>query len=178
MRGGVTRILACDISTRKLGWSVDAPPENLPRYGLIELPGMKHIGRLNAAVRNSLTDLIEEHRPDIFIWCRPKFGGGQTTEQALTGIASIAELVAYDNNVRPYNETESHVRKVVLGRGSFGQRDPKTRKIIKGTGTVEAKAAVMRWCARCGLDVDNDDTGDSLVLLAYAKRMLTKRCAR
>lgn len=50
-------------------------------------------------------------------------------------------------------------------------------KIIPGTGTKAVKAAALAWCVKCGLDVDSDDTADSLVLLAHAKRMLAKRGA-
>lgn len=171
-------ILAIDCSTRRLGWSVDAPPANLPRYGLILLPGMKSLGTLYAAVRNSLSDLVEEHRPDVLVWCKPMFRDAQTAAQALLGVSAIADLVAHDNDIRTFDVVESSARKDVLGRGSFGERDPVTRKIIKGSGTKAVKAAALAWCAKCGLDVDSDDIGDSLVLLAYAKRMLAKRGAR
>lgn len=171
------RILAIDCSTRRLGWSVDAPPASLPQYGLIELPGMARLGVLYAAVRNSLSDLVEEHRPDVLVWCKPMFRDAQTAAQALLGVAAVADLVAYDNDIPAFNVHEATARKDVLGRGSFGERDA-AGKIIPGTGTKAVKAAALAWCVKCGLDVDSDDTADSLVLLAHAKRMLAKRSLR
>lgn len=172
----MVRVLSIDCSTRRLGWAADAPPANLPRYGLILLPGLKSLGVLYASVRNSLTDLVEEHRPDVLVWCRPMYRDAQTAAQALLGVAAVADLVAYDQGVRAFNVHEATARKDVLGRGSFGERDA-AGKLIKGSSSKATKAAALAWCAKCGLDVDSDDVADSLVLLAHAKRQLAKRSA-
>jgi len=161
-----------------MGWCADRHPlrplDGSPAYGLILLPGMASLPKLYAAVRNSLADLIEEFAPATLAWCRPKFGAGQTTEQALNGVASVAYLCCHDYGLKPLVETESHVRKIVLGRGNFGLRDAKGRE-IKGTGTDRAKAAALAWCAAHGIRTDSDDVADAAVLHAYARRQSEAR---
>jgi hypothetical protein len=173
----VTTVLACDISTREFGWCSDAHASSEPSYGLILLPGLKDLGRLNAAVRNSLCDLVERFRPAVLTWCRPMFRDQQSAAEALNGVAAIAHLVCFDYDIKPFVPVESTARKDVLGRGSFGQRDAKG-KIIPGTGTKMAKAAALAWCARNGIDTDSDDIADAAVLHAHAKRQLAARDRR
>ena len=171
--------LCIDMSTKKLGWCCDAPGANRPRYGLIDLPGPRHIGRLNCAVRNSLSDLIQEFRPEAIAWCLPYFSNDRAqmnTTIALIGVTGIAELVAFDNRVRPFSPSESTVCADVLGCGQFGERNAKGR-IIKGTGTPLKKAAALRWCAANGFETDSDDVADSIVLWEHVRRRLAMRRA-
>lgn len=166
--------LAIDCSTRNLGWAASGPDFDRPVYGLIVLPGMSKLPALYAAVRNSLSDLVEQYTPAAIAWCRPKFGAGQTTEEALNGVAAIAYLICHDYGVRPMPETESHVRKIVLGKGNFGLRDENGRE-IKGSGTPRAKAAALAWCAKNGTPTDSDDVADALVLFEYMQRQFAAR---
>jgi hypothetical protein len=166
--------LAIDCSTRAMGWCASPPDASSPLYGLITLPGMSNLGTLYASVRNSLCDLIDEHRPAALVWCRPMFRDAQTAAQALLGVAAIADLVAYDLGVRAFNVVESSARKDVLGRGAFGERDAKG-KIIAGTGTKLAKAAALEWCAAHGFSTDSHDVADAIVLHEHAQRQLAVR---
>lgn len=171
-------ILAIDVSTRMLGWAVDVSDANLPRYGLIKLPGMKRLGVLFAAVRNSLCDLVEEFQPKAMAWCPAYARIDQSAGAALNNVVAIARLVCHDEDVRPMPLLETDARGDVLGRKTFGKRDARG-KIIKGTGSEMAKAAAMAWCAKQGLDnIASHDVADALVLLAHAKRQLAQRPAR
>lgn len=171
------KILAIDCSTRAMGYSVDISGEDMPRHGLILLPGMKTLGPLYAAVRNTLCDLADQFRPDVLVWARPMFRDAQSAAQALLGVAAIADLVAHDEGMRAFNVVESSARKDVLGRGGFSERDAKG-KIVPGSGTKGAKAAALAWCARQGFDVENHDVADAVVLHAHAKRQLAARAGR
>ena len=174
-------IIAADISTRNMGWcastrrdwSAVEGPHVPPAIGLVRLPGMQNLGKLNAAVRNSLCDLVERFGPvDVLAWCMPMFRDSQTTAEALLGVAAVAHLTAFDYSIRPLVVVESTVRKAILGRGAFGLRDGKG-KLIKGSGTGLAKAAVLAWCSKNGFDTTSDDTADAAVLWAYARRQLS-----
>lgn len=172
------RILAIDCSTRFLGWAVDVPGANLPQYGLLTLPGMSKLGRLFAAVRNSLCDLAAEFRPEVMAWCPAYARIDQSAGAALNNVIAIAQLVCHDENIRPMPTLETDARGDVLGRKTFGKRDAHG-KIIKGTGTAMAKAAALAWCGKCGLEnIASNDVADALVLLAHAKRQLAARASR
>jgi hypothetical protein len=166
--------LACDISTRNLGWCASVAGGVAPEWGLILLPGMSDLGKLYGAVRNSLCDLVERFQPRVLAWCMPTYSAAQTTARALNGVAAVAALVCHDYDLKPRIEVESHVRLVVLGRGSFGKRGP-DRKIIKGSGTVEVKRAVLAWCAAHGFQTTSDDVGDACVLHEYVRRSPARR---
>jgi hypothetical protein len=173
-------ILSVDCSTRALGWCASSPDGGAPIAGLILLPGMKRLGVLYATVRNSLSDLVDEHRTAVLVWCRPMYRDAQTAAQALLGVAAIADLVAYDAGIRAFEVVESSARKDVLGRGSFGERDARGR-IIKGTGSKAAKAAALEWCARHGFRTDSDDVADACVLHEHVRRVLAageRMCGR
>lgn len=161
--------MALDLSTRKMGWAVDAG--NAPRYGLVRLPGMKDLGVLYVAVRNALEKLIEEHEPDKFIFCLARFHDAQTAARALNGVQAMAEFVATDLGLTCEEAVESRVRKVVLGRGSFGGKDPLTGGLIPGLGSKQAKQAALAWCAEQGYEPASDDVADALVLLEYHRRL-------
>lgn len=166
-------VLALDCSTRMLGWCCTASGERV--YGLIKLPGMKDLGMLHAAVRNSLVNLIEGHKPGVLCWCRPMFRDQQTAAEALLGVAAVAHLTAYDYGLRVVVEAETTARKYVLGRGTFGERDPVTKKIIKGSGSRAAKAAALAWCAARGIETTSDDVADACVLHQYVSRFVMAR---
>lgn len=171
----MTAVLAIDCSTRRLGWACDELNARVA-FGLILLPGMSDLSRLYGAVRNSLCDLVERHSPGVLAWCRPMFRDQQSAAEALLGVAAVAHLTCWDYGLKPLVVVESTVRKAVLGRGSFGERDA-NGKVIKGTGSKQAKAAALAWCARHGFDVTSDDVADALVLHAYARRQLVARRA-
>lgn len=166
-------ILSADISSKNLGWAAGSMGAR-PRFGLYPLPGPASLGRLYIAVRNTLVDLIEEHRPAHLSWCTPLFGKGHAIGKALGGVAAVAELVAADNAVKGWEVTESHARKVILGRGSFGERD-RRGKVIRGTGTAHAKAAVLEWCEHSGWPVDDDNIADALLLWSFTCEALDRR---
>ena len=173
----MTRILTIDCSSKWLGWCCDREDANRPSYDLIKLPGPQNVGKLYCAVRNSLSDLVEEFRPQVMGWCPAFFRNDRPNLLALGGVVATAELVCWDNRVRPMTEYESTVCAKVLGCGVFGERDAKG-KIIKGTGTPLKKAAALRWCAENGFETDSDDVADAVILHEHFRRQLAQRPAR
>jgi hypothetical protein len=142
----------------------------MPSYGLILLPGMKHLGLLYGSLRNCVEELVLAHRPTRLLFCMALFRDRQSAARALNGVQAVAELVAYDNDIEALEANESRARKVVLGRGTFGGKDENGR-LIPGLGSKQAKAAVMKWCAEQGFEPATHDVGDALVLLRYAQHM-------
>lgn len=159
-------VLAVDCSTKALGWAFAVHGSSVREFGLKVLPGMDDLPMLFAAVRNSIDDLVVDYNPRALAWCTAKFGSNQNTEKALGGAAAVLALSCWDHDLHAIETTDSHARLVVLGQGQFGKRDPARRnRIIKGTGTAAAKAAVMAWCKARRHAVATDDVGDALVLL-------------
>jgi hypothetical protein len=127
---------------------------------------MADLGKLYAALRNVLEDAIALHTPSRLVFAPALFRDAQTAARALLGLIAVAELVAYDTDVRPLEIAETTARKAVLGRGTFGERDS-DGKVIKGTGSRAAKQAALAWCHSRGWMTQSDDTADALVLLEY-----------
>lgn len=145
----------------------------MPDYGLVKLPGLKDLGMLYRATYNCAEMLFERLRPTHVLFCLAFFDKTQTTSRALNGVQSVLEMAAYDYGVEAMEAIESKARKAVLGRGSFGGKDP-NGKMIPGLGRKQAKAAVAKWAEDCGfVDLPSDDVSDALVLLAY-DRMLER----
>ena len=170
------RILTLDLSTRSVGWACSNYTP-IPVYGLLEFPGMKDLGALYAACRNSVEKLIETHDPELIVFCQALFRDQQTAARALAGVQCVTELVAYDSGIAVMEANEMTARKAILGRCHFGEKDPLTGGIIKGSGSKQAKLAVMKWCADQGYDPATHDVGDALVLLRHAQLLMAKKRA-
>lgn len=166
----MSKTMTLDLSTRNVGWACDVG-RNRPEYGLMQLPGMKDLGRLYRACYNGLEKLIEKHEPDRLVVCMALFRDAQTAAEALAGVQAQAILVAYDFEIEARKANEMQARKAVLGKGSFGLRNEATGSLIKGMGSKMAKAAVMKWCDDRGYTEGRPwfthDVGDALVLLEY-----------
>lgn len=178
----VTRILTLDLSTRDVGWACSNGMP-IPAYGLLAFPGMKDLGKLYAACRNSIEKLIETHDPELIVFCMALFNSQQTAAKALICLQGIVELVAYDMSVDCLDANEMQVRKAILGRGTFAERNPrypgptpdgKRPERMWMNGSKNAKLAVMKWCADQGYDPASHDVGDALVLLRFAQQQTAK----
>ena len=169
----IRRCMAVDLATRSCGWTATGD-DGKPVYGGWMLPGMADLGRLYAALRNVLDDAIQVHRPERLVFAPALFREAQTAARALLGLASIAELTAYDNGLQVFEIAETTARKAILGRGSFGTRDAGGH-VIKGTGSVQAKSAAMDFCHARGWHPDSHDTADSLILWEYDRRWQISR---
>ena len=156
--------LALDISTRRTGWAFAGAGG--PVHGLWELPGMADLGKLGAALRNAMCDAIELHKPDRLIFAPALFRDAQTAARALIGLAFVAEMTAYDYDVRAFEIAEATARKQVLGPGVMSAIARAGRK-RKGAGSEVAKAAAMDWARGRGFSPQSDDVADALVLLTY-----------
>jgi hypothetical protein len=168
-------MLALDISARSTGWAYAAAAGE-PVYGLWIMPGIADLGRVYAALRNQMEDAFAVHQPASVVFV-PALHAQQTSARALLGLCAVAELACWDSDKRPYEVNEATVRKAVLGRGSFGDRGEGGR-IIKGTGTTQAKAAAIAWCQSRGWQPQTHDVADALVLLEYARQHFTARAER
>lgn len=171
--------LALDISTIMLGWACDGLG-NQPVYGRVKLPGIgprtkPHLGMLYASARNAIDDLVSELNPTCILFCQAQFIEMQTAARALQGVQAIAELVAYDRDIRCFEAIEPQVRKRVTGKGSFGGKDANGH-LIKGLGRKQAKAWVAAWCERMGYAPADDNDADALVVWHYYK-LLRKESA-
>lgn len=160
-------VLAIDLSTRRLGWATGAGRPDA--YDEIELPGMKHLGRLYASVRNALCDLFAAQRPKRLVWCRAEYFEHDAVWEAHQSIRVIAELAAHDNGVIPKVALLRPVRLAVLGRGDFGERHASGIGFIPEAGRGQAKAAVAAWCAAQGYGGVEFETGNALVLHKYCE---------
>lgn len=142
-----------------------------PMHGLITLPGTAHLGKLYAAVRNSVEGLINQHEPGILCYVAKFNTRNKTavrTAEALGGVQAAVDLVAYDSGLpEPTRYNERTARIAVLGIGDFGLRDPRTGGLIPDSGREEAKRIVLEWCAARGLAVLSHDVADAIVLLKY-----------
>jgi len=168
------RILTADVSTWNLGWAATVEPGRPPATGIYGLAGPKApLHLLYAQVRNSIEELIDEYRPDELAYVPALVGGaGQSYTKALNGVEAMMIIAAFDKGVsiKPVKETDA--RGAILGRKQFGKRDARGR-LIRGTGTEQAKAAALAWCDDRGWDhLDSDDVADSIVLWAYRQRAL------
>ena len=181
-----SRILTLDLSTRNVGWAA-AGGGPIPAYGLLEFPGMRDLGKLYAACRNSVEDKIAEHDPQLIVFCMALFRDQQTAARALAGVQAVTELCAYDCGIEVMEASEMQARKAILGRATFAVRNPRYpgptpdgRKAERMwmDGSKNAKLAVMAWCHGEGLDPLTHDVGDALVLLRYAQQMHAKPATR
>ena len=156
--------LALDVSPLRAGWAfADA---GRPVHGLVHLPGMASLGKLGAALRNTLQDLFELHRPDRLVFAPALHSKAQTTARALIGLAFQAEVTAYDYDVRPFEVAEGTARKLVLGP-SVTSAIMRAGRAKAGDGSKVAKAAAMEWARARGFSPQSDDVDDALVLLTY-----------
>jgi RNase H-fold protein (predicted Holliday junction resolvase) len=178
----VTRILTLDLSTRDVGWACSNGTP-IPAYGLLAFPGMKDLGKLYAACRNSVEKLIETHDPEMLVFCLALFRDQQTAARALAGVQAVTELCAYDCGIEVMEASEMQARKAILGRGTFAVRNPrypgptpdgKRPEKMWMDGSKNAKLAVMKWCADQGYDPATHDVGDALVLLRFAQQQTAK----
>jgi RNase H-fold protein (predicted Holliday junction resolvase) len=176
----ISRIMTLDLSTRDVGWACSNGTP-IPAYGLMAFPGMKDLGMLYAACRNAVEKKIEDHDPELIVFCMALFRDAQTAARALGGVQTITELVAYDMNVPVMVANEMQARKAVLGRSTFAIRNPRyPGKTIDGKrpekmwldGSKNAKLAVMGWCHEQGYDPLTHDVGDALVLLRFAQQIV------
>lgn len=153
-----------------------------PDFGAWELPAKDDLrgipldqrasiltGARGAALENELEDLMGLLRPRRMFFA-VRFAANQTSAYLLTGLAVAAEISAYRAGVETVEKVaEQTARLDVLGRGTFGERDPDNRgRIIKGTGSKGAKDAAMAWCAAQGWQVPSHDVADALVIWQHA----------
>jgi Holliday junction resolvasome RuvABC endonuclease subunit len=170
----IRRCLAIDLATRTCGWAATGADGKLTAFDAWTLPGMADLGRLYAALRNTLADAIEVHRPERLVFAPALFRDAQTAARALLGLVAVTELTAFDYSVEALEIAESTARKAILGRGSFGERDARG-KVIKGTGTAATKAAAMAWCEARGWHPPTHDTADAIVLWSYDRLFQASR---
>jgi len=163
-RAAVRGTLALDVSPLRAGWAYADTAR--PVHGLVHLPGMGSLGKLGAALRNTLQDLFELHRPARLIFAPALHAKAQTTARALIGLAFQAEVTAYDYDVEPYEIAESTARKLVLGPGVLSAII-RAGRAKAGDGSKVAKAAAMDWARGRGFTPQSDDVADALVLLEY-----------
>lgn len=177
-------ILALDIGVR-VGWCYGGVRDNRPDFGGWALPASGDLddvpfslrdglllGARGAALENELSDFMALTRPRRLVFA-VRFAAAQTTAYLLTGLAVAAEIQGYRSGVQEIAKlAESEARKHVLGRGSFGDRDPSNgNKIIKGSGTPKAKAAALSWCNGKGWNVgDEADIADACVIWEFDRR--------
>lgn len=154
------RVLAIDVSTRNLGWAATVEVGRPPAADVWLLDGPRVLHQLYAQVRNSIEDLIAEHRPDELIYVPALVGGkGHTMTKQLNGVEAVAILAAYDKGVRPRPVSESAARGLLLGR--------------KVMPSDEAKAAALAWCDERGWPHRNDDNvADACIIWAARQRVL------
>lgn len=154
------------MGARRLGWAVSG---GNAAHDETALPGLTSLGELFASVRNALCDLIEIHRPRLLIWCAAEFVEHDHVWEAHKATRTIAELVAYDNDVAAQQADQRKARIAVLGRGDFGERGPYGMGLVADSGRRQAKEAVAAWCREqdyggCGFEV-----GNALVLRRYCE---------
>ncbi|MBX9697901.1 MAG: hypothetical protein K2X74_00635 [Acetobacteraceae bacterium] len=148
-------LLALDLATT-FGWCVgahDAPP----RYGSVRLVGRERAPRY-AALLEWLDDARRVHGFAELVAEAPMVSGdfaGRDAALLALGLAAHVELWCWDAGIRQRpSVVVGTARKAVLGRGSFA----------RGT----AKAVVMDWARREGMEPGDDNAADACLLWHYA----------
>ena len=146
-------VLALDLATTS-GWAVGAAGQ-LPRIGSWRLSDAIRPARYGALL-DSLDDLRQVAGFDAVVCEAPLVSGdfrGADAARLALGLAAHVEFWCWDHGIAWREEHVGTARKAVLGRGTFG----------KGL----AKAAVLDWCRREGLEPRDDNAADAALLWAH-----------
>jgi Holliday junction resolvasome RuvABC endonuclease subunit len=165
-QGGV---LALDLSSMT-GWAYGVPGAPRPLTGVWKLPTHLGMGASYAALENELADFISDWQVAEVIMEAPlgeamkAAGEGRKNEASARqqlGLAALVLSECYRQDVPCLEEHVNTVRKAVLGTGRLPR--------------VQAKAAVMTYCARMGWTVVDDNAGDAAILWAYRTSVIRTR---
>lgn len=150
-------------------------PKKPPVTGSKAIPGSAaELGLLCHAFGHFVRDMIEEHKPDGIVLCKPWIGGFSVKKkkggfrvaqdisatEILFGMYGMAKAVAYAAHIPVYDLHESQVR------DAFGVRSDRSIK-NKDKRRKDLKAKVEAACAACGWHVCDDHAGDALLAAAY-----------
>ena len=171
-------ILALDLSTRT-GWCQGGLDDAEPVSGVWVLPPMSQLAACFVALENELDDLIELRKPRLVLSEAP-IEKQQTSARLLIGLANQVLATCYRHGILAREQSVNTMRLAMLGTCSFAARDPRTGRRVPGTGSQNAKAAVIAWCHAQGwTQIADHNEADARLAWAYARReMVRRRAAR
>jgi hypothetical protein len=147
------------------GWVFGHSPHVVPLWGVKELPDEGGYGHVFNALQNALEDLLTEHRParvgieDII----SQRMNSAYTARLTAGLHAIADLVCYQNDIKPERVGVDRIRSAVIGRCRLTALE----RAVQPKLTVK-NVIVEPWCRAHGWgEIASHDARDAAVGFAY-----------
>jgi Holliday junction resolvasome RuvABC endonuclease subunit len=139
-------------------------PGGVPRAWSYRLPKTGNdVGRYLDHFSDWLIHTLNEHQPTDLFFESPFARFGSTRK--LTGLACIAELIAFRRKLPCKEATNSEIAKYFIGQARFKHDNPAVRRQMK-------KDAVVAKCKRLGWTVPDNDAADAAALWCFAEHLL------
>jgi Holliday junction resolvasome RuvABC endonuclease subunit len=151
------KCLALDLSTR-VGWSFGSASHK-PVYGVWML-GDGGLGRRCSCLANELEGAIQFFQPDLIILEAPLPAQRQASTHVARiqfGLASVAEMVAYEWNVKCEEERAEIVRKELFGKARVD------------------KDHVLAWARAQGFTPPDHNAADAIALMTHRLNLEAKK---
>lgn len=127
-------LLALDLSTVRVGWTLGAPDCETPRFGGFEPPKDAEPGRKLTKIREWLVGMLQVNDVAYIAYESQFIGANATTGMVLVQLGGVVEQVADQFGVPIGTVAISSWKKELTGHGTASK--PDVMAVIKGRGWV------------------------------------------